>query len=281
MTEQQTITYAPQWNNMTVDDVVFQTNNVVGNFNYPPNVHAYKPIMKFLRNCPLYQAFTNCPSVVYQNFLREFWCTAIAYDPFPSTDEPEKCPFKEFLIKFLVSNGQRTLTLDFKTFCSITSLDYNNGKYVDHPTPEVLGRNYSSTKQVNSIKQLLAYSLIIGTKGTATHPKDSGGNKQPLDRDITSTAPNEGTAKTTPRLEGSLGDNESEGNIPPTDMKPIHTTVTDPLGKTSSKVEPDTEPLQLQTYADIQAFLLADDEIDKESDEEKVLVAGDDMDTDT
>ncbi|GJW35620.1 hypothetical protein Tco_0058540, partial [Tanacetum coccineum] len=506
MAEQQTIKYAPQWTNMTVDNVIFQTNNVVGNFNYPPNVPTYKPIMKFLRNCPLYNAFTNCPSVVYQNFLREFWSTAVAFDPFPSTDEPEKRPLKEFLIKFSVSNGQRPLTLDFKTFCSSTGLDYNNGKYVDHPTPEVvkkelgkiainpsyldktlvlknsfpvawrilftfviqvLGGNYSSTEQVNSIQQLLAYSLITGTEvdigeiiysdlvtkllnksrlkyvsyprfiscalqvllvtdieltahmivvnnrrdsvsppplvakpkkgksqtvaptlpksqgpeasgalskkrkkpkskrpptktkesppkptegseqshsvssgtvpdpqdlerdiqlastglpstldegtrqskplpeGTATHPKDSRGNKQPLDRDITSTTSNEGTAKTTPRPEGSLGDKDSGGNIPPADMEPIHTPVADPSGtgakyqvdetqstrlryrsltknkgKTSSEVEPDTKPLKLQTYADIQAFLLSDDELDKDSDEEEVLAAGDDMDED-
>ncbi|GJY36910.1 retrovirus-related pol polyprotein from transposon TNT 1-94 [Tanacetum coccineum] len=110
---------------------------------------------------------------------------------------------KEFLIKFLVLNGQRPLTLDFNTFCLSTDLDYNNGKYVDHPTPEVvkkelgkiainpsyldktpilknsfhvawrilftfviqvLGGNYSSTKQVNSIQQLLAYSLITETE---------------------------------------------------------------------------------------------------------------------
>ncbi|GKD99980.1 hypothetical protein Tco_1387964 [Tanacetum coccineum] len=157
MAEQQTIKYAPQWTNMTVDN----------------------------------------------NFLREFWSTAVAFDPFPSTDEPEKCPFKEFLIKFSVLNGQRPLTLDFNTFCSSTSLNYNNGKYVDHPTPEVvnkelgklsinpsyldktpvlknsfpmawriqftfviqvLGGNYSSTKQVNSIQQLLSFSLINGTE---------------------------------------------------------------------------------------------------------------------
>ncbi|GJV58770.1 hypothetical protein Tco_1464870 [Tanacetum coccineum] len=164
MAEQQTIKYAPQWTDMTVDNVIFQTNNVVGNFNYPPNVPTYNPIMKFLRNCPLYNAFTNYPSVVYQNFLSEFWSIVVAFDPFPSTDEPEKRPLKEFLIKFSVSNGQRPLPLDFKTFCSTTGLDYNNGKYVDHPTPEVLGRNYSSTKQVNSIQQLLAYSFITGTE---------------------------------------------------------------------------------------------------------------------
>ncbi|GJV50629.1 hypothetical protein Tco_1446370 [Tanacetum coccineum] len=164
MAEQQTITYAPQWNNMIVDDVVFQTNNVVGNFNYPSNVPAYKPIMKFLLNFPLNKAFTNCPLVVYQNFLREFWSTAVTFDPFPSTYEPEKCPLREFLNKFSVLNGQRPLTLDFKTFCSTIGLDYNNGKYVAHPAPEVLGKNYSSTEQVNSIQQLLAFSLITGTE---------------------------------------------------------------------------------------------------------------------
>ncbi|GJU48866.1 hypothetical protein Tco_1218421 [Tanacetum coccineum] len=110
------------------------------------------------------KAFTNCPSVVYQNFLREFWSTVVAYDLFPSTNETEQCPLREFLIKFSVLNGQRPLTLDFNTFCSSTGLDYNNGKYVAHPTPEVLGGNYSSTEQVNSIQQLLAYCLIIGTE---------------------------------------------------------------------------------------------------------------------
>ncbi|GKB52024.1 hypothetical protein Tco_0902777 [Tanacetum coccineum] len=83
---------------------------------------AYKPIMKFLLNCPLNKAFTNCPSVVYQNFLREFWSTTVAYDPFPSTDETEQRPLREFLIKFSVLNGQRPLTLDFNTFCSSTGL---------------------------------------------------------------------------------------------------------------------------------------------------------------
>ncbi|GJU85872.1 hypothetical protein Tco_1293418 [Tanacetum coccineum] len=138
MAEQQTIKYAPQWNNMTVNNMTFQTNNVVGNFNYPPNVPAYKPIMKFLLNCHLNKAFTNYPSVVYQNFLKEFWSTTVAYDPFSSTDETKQRPLREFLIKFLVLNRQRPLTIDFNTFCSSTGLDYNNGKYVAHLTPEAV-----------------------------------------------------------------------------------------------------------------------------------------------
>ncbi|GKC37654.1 hypothetical protein Tco_1050038 [Tanacetum coccineum] len=90
-------------------------------------------------------------------------------------------------------------------------------------------------------------------------------------------------AKTTSHPEGSLGYKDSEGNIPPTDMEPIHTFAVahdENKGETSSEVEPNTEPLQLQTFADIQAILLSDDELDKESDEEEVLAAGDDMDED-
>ena len=52
MAEDQGIRFAPQWAKMTLVDVQFKTNNVVGNFNYPTNVPAYKEIVKFLFNCP-------------------------------------------------------------------------------------------------------------------------------------------------------------------------------------------------------------------------------------
>ncbi|GJT76471.1 hypothetical protein Tco_1043196 [Tanacetum coccineum] len=61
-------------------------------------------------------------------------------------------------------NGKKPLTLDFNTFTTSTGLDYNNGTYVSHPSPEVLSGNYSSTEQVNSIQQLITYSLITRTK---------------------------------------------------------------------------------------------------------------------
>nr|GEV59267.1 putative polyprotein [Tanacetum cinerariifolium] len=75
-------------------------------------------------------------------------------------------------------------------------------------------------------------------KSTATHPKDSRGNKQHLEKDITSKTPDEGTAKTMSRPEGSLRDKDSRGNIPPVDMEPIHTLVADPSG-TGSKYQVD------------------------------------------
>ncbi|GKD59784.1 hypothetical protein Tco_1297293 [Tanacetum coccineum] len=273
--------------------------------------------------------------------------TAVTYDPFPPADETKQRPLREFLIKFSVLNEQRPLTLDFKTFSSSTGLDYNNGKYVAHPTPEpvkkelgkitinpsyldktsvlknsfpvawrslftfmiqVLGSDYTQDEifrfllgilsnsnltkdpsKVTSI-ELTAHMIVVNnqkdsvsplslvakpkkgkyqtvtptlpksqgpkvpgalskkskrlksknppikTKGTATHPKDSGGNIQPLDRDLTSMSSDKGTAKTTPRPEGSLRDKDSGENIPPVDMEPIHLTVVD-LSGTGAKYQ--------------------------------------------
>ncbi|GJT09530.1 hypothetical protein Tco_0856572 [Tanacetum coccineum] len=304
MAEQQTIKYAPQWNNMTMDNVIFQTNNVVGNFNYPLNVPAYKPIMKFLLNCRLKKAFTKFPSVVYQNFLKEFWSTVVAYKPFPSTDETEQRPLREFLIKFLVLNGQRPLTLDFNTFCSSTGLDYNCGKYVAPPTPEKdslsslplsakpkKGKSQSVTPTLpksqgpevsgalsKKSKRPKSKNPPTETKetppkpmedsdqshsgthksqplpaGTATHPKDSRGNIQPLDSDLTSMTSDEGTVKTTSRPEGSLGDKDLGGNIPPADMEPINPIIADlsGTGKPSHEIHHQSPSPQAASIAEI------------------------------
>ncbi|GJZ18202.1 hypothetical protein Tco_0554325, partial [Tanacetum coccineum] len=56
------------------------------------------------------------------------------------------------------------------------------------------------------------------------------GKKQPIDTGLPSTDSNEGTAKTTPRLEGPLGDKDLGGNKTPADMEPINPTIVDPLG---------------------------------------------------
>ncbi|GKG19183.1 hypothetical protein Tco_0376282, partial [Tanacetum coccineum] len=115
----------------------------------------------------------------------------------------------------------------------------------------------------------------------------------------------EGTAKTTPCPKGLLGGKDSRENIPPTDMEPINPTnadlsgtgakyhVDEPQstrlryrslpknkGNTSFEVEPNTEPLQLQTFSNIQAYLLSKDELDKESDKEEVLTAREEMNED-
>nr|GEW08897.1 putative ribonuclease H-like domain-containing protein [Tanacetum cinerariifolium] len=83
-----------------------------------------------------------------------------------------------------------------------------------------------------------AFSRRAKDLSPKSHPLRPRGNKQPLDRDITSTTPDEYTAKSTPHPEGSLRDKDP-------------------------------------------AFLLFEDELEKESDEEDMLAAGDDMDEDS
>nr|GEW08685.1 retrovirus-related Pol polyprotein from transposon TNT 1-94 [Tanacetum cinerariifolium] len=230
-TEQQIIKYALQWNNMTVDSVAFQTNNVVGNFNCPPNVPTYKPIMKFLLNFPLNKAFTNCLLVVYHNFLKEFWSIVVAYDPFPSTDETEQRPLRELLIKFSVLNGQRPLTLDFNTFCSSTGLDYNNGKYVAHPTPEAVKKELGKIA-INPKELSVSNSFVYKAK----------------EKEISDC-----TAKTIPRPEGPLRDKDLGGNIPFADMEPIHPTVVD-LSGIGAKYQEQHEEATV-SYDDLKAFI--------------------------
>ncbi|GKA82814.1 hypothetical protein Tco_0789562, partial [Tanacetum coccineum] len=354
--------------------------------------------------------------------------TDVSFDPFPSTDEPEKRPLKEFIIKFSVLNGQKPLTLDFNTFCSSTGLDYNNSKYVNHPTPEavkkelgniainpsyldktcpkklvscglensihfcdsgeiiysdlvtkllnksrlkyvsyprfiscalqvLLGSEYTQDKKFGFLPpilsnsnftkdpskvtdiELIAHMIVVNNqrdsvsppplaakpkKGksqtvTSTLPKSQGpeasgalskkskrpkSKKPPTETKVTPPKPTEGSeqshsvssgtipdpqdlerdiqlastrlpstldegthkskplpegsAKTTSRPEGLLRDKDSGGNIPPANMKPIHTPVDDPSG-TGAKYQ---------------------DELENESDEKEVLAAGDDMDED-
>ncbi|GJZ88319.1 retrovirus-related pol polyprotein from transposon TNT 1-94 [Tanacetum coccineum] len=71
------------------------------------------------------EAFTKTPKVLYHNFLKEFWSTTIPYDPNPHADNSEARPLKEYKIKFLVMNGKKPLTLDYKTFVQSTCLDYS------------------------------------------------------------------------------------------------------------------------------------------------------------
>ncbi|GKB42023.1 hypothetical protein Tco_0886965 [Tanacetum coccineum] len=136
MASNKAIEHAPQCGDLTVESLTFHNNNVVGVFSYLETAPAYHEICKYLMNCPLAEAFTKTPSMVYQNFLREFWCTTIAYDPNPPTNYSKVHPLKEYKIKFSVMNGKNPLTLDFETFTESTRLDYTKDAYVSHPSTE-------------------------------------------------------------------------------------------------------------------------------------------------
>ncbi|GJX68424.1 hypothetical protein Tco_0304151 [Tanacetum coccineum] len=328
MAANQAIEYAPQCGYLTVESLNFHNNNVVGVFRYTETTPVYHEICKYLMNCPLDEAFTKAPSVVYQNLIREYdalllpltqthllMTLRLDYAKGTYVSHPSLEAVKDKLAKIIENPILLDMTLVLKTKFPMT------WRILFTFVVQVLGENYSSTEQVNSIQQLFAYCLLTGTKGpeapgsipqnkkkpkfkktpretkgniqfdgiglpsildqgtcksqplhegTTTNPKDLRGNVQPVDKGLPSMASNEGTTKTMPRPEGPLRDKDSEGNKPPADMKPINPTVVDPsrTAKTSSKVEPDPETVQLTTLADIQDYLLSEDELAQESDEE-------------
>ncbi|GJX75290.1 hypothetical protein Tco_0313885 [Tanacetum coccineum] len=285
--------------------------------------------------------------------LMEFWCTTISYDLNPPIDDSEVRPLKEYKIKFIVMNGKKSLTLDFKTFCETTGLDYNKGTYVSHPSHEVVKaeldritarlptvspllfsgkkkkinsqtmskpklktqgpeasgtlpqkRKHPKTQKTPIITERIIKLAVKGfhslldegtrkskhlPEGKLTDPKDSEGNKHPIDMGLPATIPNEGVGKTKLLLEGAnIKDKDSERFKPLTDIESFTPHVTalsgtyaeyqvnktqstkfelsvpdQHQGKTSFKMELDTKTLLLTTIADIQA-LLKEDELIKE-----------------
>ncbi|GJW10435.1 hypothetical protein Tco_1576262 [Tanacetum coccineum] len=145
------IKYAPQCGDMIVESVLFSSNNFVGNFNYPQSFPTYKDICKFLRNYLLVEAFMKTPIVLYQNYLREFWCTTVVEDPNQLTNDSEAHPLKEFTIKFTVKNVQTPLMLYNKTIYETTKLDYNKGNYVAHVSP----KNPSKVTQIELMASMI------------------------------------------------------------------------------------------------------------------------------
>ena len=114
MASSKAITYAPNVD-FTMESVDLTKNNVVGNFAYPEGFPNYRDVVKYLQNCFLSTAFTKTPSIIYHEYLREFWCTTVVVNP----DVP-----KNATIKFTVKHGTKPLMLNYKTFVKATCLDY-------------------------------------------------------------------------------------------------------------------------------------------------------------
>ncbi|GJZ93599.1 hypothetical protein Tco_0665802 [Tanacetum coccineum] len=273
----------------------------------------------------------------------EFWCTAIAYDPNTPINDSEARPFKEYLIKFLVMNGKKPLIPDYKTFVKSTGLDYAKGTYVSYPSPkfvksklakiventiildrtpvlkttfpvawrilftfvvQVLGGNYSSTEQVNSIQQPIAYCLLTRTKDESfrSSPTILGNSK--FSNDPSKVTPIElatfmvvvnnhensvislpftvkkkkwKSQTVTPTLPQSQGP-EASRSLP--QKRKNHKSK---KTLTETQITPPTGLLegskQSHSVSSGNALLLSDDELMKES-EDEVFEAGDEMDED-
>ncbi|GKA97630.1 hypothetical protein Tco_0825524 [Tanacetum coccineum] len=186
---------------------------------------------------------------------------------------------------------------------------------------QFLSENYSSTEHINSIQQIIVYYLITGTgvdigeiiysdlvtkllsksrlkyiyyprfiscalevllgalskKRQQPKAKKTPSETEAANKGLPFTVSNEGTVKTTLLPEGTLRDKDSKGNKTPADMEPNNPTDAD----LSGTIELGTEPLQLKTFADVQDFLLAEDEMAQESDDEEVFATKEDIDEDT
>nr|GEU92875.1 retrovirus-related Pol polyprotein from transposon TNT 1-94 [Tanacetum cinerariifolium] len=158
--------------------------------------------------------------VVYQNFLKEFWSTAVSFDPFPSIDEPEKRPSRNFSSSFLSQTGalsKKRIKPKSKIPPTETKESPPNptkGSEQSHlissctvPNSQDLERNVqlASTGFPSILHEGSCNSQPL-PESTVKPPKDSGGNNQPLDRDLTFMTYNEGMTKTPLRPKGDQND---------------------------------------------------------------------------
>nr|GEV05857.1 hypothetical protein [Tanacetum cinerariifolium] len=211
MAANQAIVYAPRCDDLTIESLTFHNNNVV---------------------------------VVYQNFLREFWCTAIAYDPNPPTDNskdirPENCI--SCGLENFVHISYSDTKVDIREIINSDLVTRLTNKSSD-PTSFYCKEE---EREVSDCKK--------------SDPKNSVGNIQSIDMRLPSMVSNKGMVKITSLPEGLHGDKDSEENKAPADIKPINPTIIDLLG-TGAKYQ---------------------DEMAQESDDEEVFVVGEDMDVDT
>ncbi|GJT82033.1 hypothetical protein Tco_1056375 [Tanacetum coccineum] len=190
------VIYTPQCDDMIVESVLFQRNNFARNFT---------------------EAFTQTPSVLYQNYLEEFWYTALVVDLNPLTNDSEAHPLKELSIKFTVNNGKMPLTLNYKTFFQTTGLKYNNGNYVTNPSIKEVKAKLAKIANHEELVQEPLKHPFLWLRGSWV------GTKYQVDQ----------TQSTRFKVSG-----------------PYHNK-----GNTSSKVEPNTESLILATFCEIQALL--------------------------
>nr|GEX03023.1 hypothetical protein [Tanacetum cinerariifolium] len=215
----------------------------------------------------------------------------------PKDSRGNKQPIDRDIIFTIPNEGMAKTT---STFCSSTSLDYNNGKYVNHPTPE-------DPSKVTRI-DMMAHMIVVNNRMDLVSPpplvtKPKKGKFQT----VTSTSPklhgleaSEHSIRRANDLSPKSHPLRPMGNKPPADMEPQNPTNTDLLGtaakyqedqtqfsklryqsltrnegEPSYEEESDTQPMIL-SYADVRAILFSEDEAQES--EEDILGAGEEID---
>ncbi|GKA33564.1 hypothetical protein Tco_0719993 [Tanacetum coccineum] len=256
---------------MVVESVQFKSKNFGGNFSYPQSVPAYKNVCKYLRNCFLAEAFSQTPSVLYQNYLGEFWCTTVVDHPTPSSEDFKAQPLKESNIKFTVKNDKMTL-IEVKA------------KLEKIATHDVLvHKNLLLKASFHAAWRILMTFVIQGFPSIADEdihtssflfeektidPKDSEGNMYPADKGLPATNLYEGISTSHPLPEGTQTDpKDLKRTIQLTD-RGVSSTL-ELISHGAALIEPNTEAFILHTFGEYQSLLEdSEDEIKELSDEE-------------
>nr|GEV28699.1 hypothetical protein [Tanacetum cinerariifolium] len=296
MAEQQTIKYASQWTDMSVDNVIFKTNNVVldGNYSFTEQVNS---IQQLLAYSLITRTEVDIEEIIYSDLVTKLLNKSrLKYVLYPR--------FIFFALQVLLGfeYTQDKKIRDSVSLPPLVAKPKKGKSQTVAPTlpmsqdPEASGALSKKRTKPKSKRpptktkesppkptEGLPSTLNEDTRksqplpeSTVTPPKDSGGNDQPIDRDLTFTTSDEGTNKTTSRPEGSRnGAKYQEDQTQSSRFR--YQSLTKNKGEPSYERELDNQPMLL-TYANVRAILLSEDEA-QESDEE-VFAAGDDMDED-
>ncbi|GJS02551.1 hypothetical protein Tco_0319059 [Tanacetum coccineum] len=241
MAEEQPIMYAPQWNNMNVDNVLDKNYSSTKQVNSIQQLLAYCLITRTefdigeIIYSDLVTKLLNNSRIKYFSHPRFIPCALQVLLGYDYTQDIKALRLQSYSLKIGKSPcPKRHLKKPRKhhpqpTEGSKQSYLVFSGTIPDLQDPErniqLAGTGLPSTLDEGTHKS----QTLLECK--TTNPKDSRGNNQPADKGLPSMASNEGTAKTTPHPEGPLRDKDSGGNKTLADMEPIHLTVDDPLGR--------------------------------------------------
>ncbi|GJW91639.1 hypothetical protein Tco_0169192 [Tanacetum coccineum] len=180
MAEEQVIVYAPQWNNMTMDDVLGE------NYSSTKQVNS---IQQLLAYCIIIGTEVDIGEIIYSDLVTKL--------------------LNKSMLKYV--SYARFISCALQV---LLGYDYTQDGSVHDPQDPERNIQLTGTGLPSILDEGTCKSQPF-PEGTTTDPKDSGGNIQPANKGLPSTASNEGTAKTTPRPEGPLGDKDSgETNHP-------------------------------------------------------------------
>ncbi|GJR59880.1 hypothetical protein Tco_1502042 [Tanacetum coccineum] len=132
--------------NFKCDDGIIAYNNVVALLEHPNDL--YHPMLSFLSNCCITTGLTIQPSVIYAEYLREFWYTEV--------DDAIKT------IIFSLSNFDKPLSFSHDDFISVIGLNYSEN-YVSMPKKESVRAGLATLELIDEDKPSPSSTTLVNS----------------------------------------------------------------------------------------------------------------------